>query len=771
MIKLIYLALVFVFVFFPLNVRADLVNVLDKSTVLVPRTDFDALVARASLTDSSLCCIEQINMRLTDSGGLQQPAVLEVDYAINVAKKDSSLVSCLTVKEGILTLLSATGENGPVNVAKQKETYSVILNGEGSHHIKLMFNVSSNRLSEGYITSFALRLPETGQAWFKLDMNSPSIRLLESFGDIQENVTKSHTGFTSSSFIKNRGNVRLVWSRAGTLPFDDGAASIMVKEPGRIVVDYLYPVKIDSLENRNFNRDPVPAFSSLLRIDSGATLTAVSGYMRVGDKLEAGPRSNSQELAYKGNLNYSRCGDYSLVHGDRPYEYLGLKIVADSKIWTSVGRGRFTVSLPVVSVTGVKTAVFISSDEDVDVLSVSSPGAEQSAGSSENSSSGERLQNILMKISGANSGNVDLMKHLVLSKDQTRVNLRVRTLSNFINNPHDFAVSGFEANIVPSFDELSIMVHERFGIINRGSTVFPLAGMPSEAKIVAAYSAGVRVTPFLLETKSVPGSEITSSIGIPVTFFGSNSKPSRGLVDIYYSVDTSRSSDVSLYGFEYVNTKSKITLYLLKDWTGALTVSGNRYELGEFSEENLSDDPSTKDDPLSYPLSLKTNNTKKRTFRLAPVESMPVGLKAALHEMANIPSEDNSSAIQGDSLYNDTLPSGSSLGSEQPRGSGLARRSAPVLNVSLLSPVSGHIRLEIVFLAFLGLFCSFVIKNERLGTGIFWLSAIILLCALFYGPFDQNVMMTLASAVVVAGLTWISFFILKKCSFERDCND
>ena len=271
-----------------------------------------------------------------------------------------------------------------------------------------------------------------------------------------------------------------------------------------------------------------------------------------------------------------------------------------------------------------------------------------------------------------------------------------------------------------------------------------------------------------VKTDITSGTASFSDVAIPLTFYGSIPNPSRGVVDVYYSIATANGSKVSLYGFEHVKTKSKVTLHLMKGWTGTLANSDYNYDLGEFSDELLLPDSKSKENNPPYPLSFNSGDRRSRTFLLAPIESMPVGLKATLHQMASIPSGDN------------LPPEGGSVGPSDSLEAMASRPSphfqkkvtvAPVINLSLLEPCTGRFRLEIVFFAFLGILCSFAIKNETLGTRTFFLSALLLLGAIFYGPFDENVMMALVAAFIVAGLTWISLFILKKCSLERDCDD
>jgi len=505
-------------------------------------------------------------------------------------------------------------------------------------------------------------------------------------------------------------------------------------------------------------------FPVLLKLDKSLILDEVKGFV-----LTSGAKGLSETAVPP----YRRCGHYLLINIDKECEYIGLKTVAGGKMWNKAGKGRFMVPLPLVSPIDAKTVVSVLSEGGVEVLSITSPTQkQQKVDTVALSDSAKKLKELAVNFSGISSGYIPLLKDRVFSEKETVAYLRVRTPLSAMEDQNVVSVSGFEANIYPSSSEKSIMVHERFGLINKGNTLFPLRGLSPDVTIVAAYSSGERVSPFLLNRHSAGGSELSSSVGIPLTFFGSISKPSRGLIDVYYSVDLSKSTDVALYGFEFVKTKSKVTLHLMKNWTGTLAVTDYHYELGEFNEEAyLPSEESSQGDSSPYPIDFNSGDTKSRTFRLAPVESMPVGLKATFHQMANITPGNDSLSMESASVAPSNLPEGNTpYSGGTTKGNTEALRS-PVLNISLLGPSVASLRLEIVFFSFFGILCSFVIKNETLGSRVFGLSALVLLGSLFYGPFDENVMMALVAAVIVAGLAWTSLFILKKCSLERDCND
>ena len=454
----------------PLTVCGQINSVLDKSTVLVPQAEFHDLVSRASFTDSSACSIEQVNMRLTDSGVLNSRAILEIDFAIKVINNEICLVPCLLVKDGSLTLLSATGDSGPVNVRELAGAYTVTVNKEGLHRVKLMFSVDPMEDSMGYLTAMTLALPEAGQAWCRIDMNNPSIQLLESFGNLEKNIVRNSLGFSSSSFIKERSSIRLAWSRRTTGRIGDGAAAIFIPEGGRIASFYLYPLEGSSSGANSKTTDSEPNIPILFKMDKKLELSGAIGYK--GLLSSSNDRDiKSVNLSVTGSLDFERCGDYLLITPDSSCKYLGLKVIAGTKVWRNAGKGRFSVVLPIVSGIEAKTTAWISGSRHVNILSVASLVSGKFsvpvAAPIPLSDSEKRFKEKVIHLSGMSAQmKRSLLKRCTFSWNEDVSRLRMRILSSSLEGQKDLALSGFEANIFPSSNGESIIVHERFGIIN-----------------------------------------------------------------------------------------------------------------------------------------------------------------------------------------------------------------------------------------------------------------------------------------------------------------
>ena len=801
-------------------------SMLDQVTTRLFEDEFDDLLMAARTGEASIANIDRINMRVIDHGLEQgsnplrgRPSVLEVDYTVKVLNRNVSHLPLLMVPEQhSLRLLSATGDRGPVNVSEESGKFFATLNGAGIHRIKLMFHFSPLADSNGLLGGITFAFPEAGQAWCQLEMNSPTMKLLESFGDLSRNIVANQYGFTTSSFIQNRSRVKLAWSRGSFQSPLDGGAVIEVQEPGKIFVRYIYKIEKQSLP-------VVFMVSPLLKIVSVNTCI-----------VKAPDAEEKAAVFSEGNaLDFNRCSEHLVIHSFPQSGCFLIGAVVDSRCWKGVGNGRYNVNVPLVTPFDGSFRAYVTHGNGTTLLALD--GKLLNSSEQENSLGRAFLEDL-------NGGSVSAICHSY-SKNDCIIPLKVRSMvdSSYVRRsspvPGGFSVSGFEAEISPSIDGTSFLVREQFRIINMGSTYLPLENVDDDVFFVSAHSRNHRVVPFTLpetkagsakalskeentgpresspQGKSAPGK--LRNIAIPFTFSGTPGNAQEGMVDILYIVKNDQGT-CPLYGGEYVRTRSKVTLSLLKGWNGSLNSASKDYVCQEFFEPAQTDsadiaesNPSTSRDvsdrknprPMDVRRGLSNRDNDKDTkgqirsrtdiekssyptsltYILSPVDNIAVGLRSAFSQITDSGSG-GSGAGNLSPASKRMLPISSGMepsSQEWDRVDGVARSIndghsgssliVPVLVVSVEKPAMARVRFNVLFLAFCGLLWSFAISDEKNGTRLFIASTIIMLLALLLGPIDGSILKVLAAATLVSALAKLSIFILEKCSLERDSND